>query len=515
MRLGDLKTQVSLKMALFTTATMAVLCVLILLIFSHLDIQMHGQATLLKAIAVVSALFLFFQAILSVLAVAIFVLKPLSKLQQSLQRVAEGNLILRLSETSQDEFGELSGTVNQMLTAMADRETLKRGTDQRLAAVEATLKARPDMEAKAKLIDKMNLELSEAFTDLSLLYRVSQNLNSVLEIDELIDTVKGIFSDHVKCDQFALLVVTKEGQHLRLATQRGLLLVGQAKEVYSVGVGMSGHVVREKKSLYLPDLSESSFEHQINEVEKRAHGSLFCTPLIVQNEAIGVMLIVRAEKDGFTPTDRQSLEAIVSQIAVAYDRSQLYGKTKELSVRDELTGAYNRRFFHQRLELELKRAERFKRPVSLLMIDVDHFKRFNDTYGHLKGDDVLKRLTHLIEHNIREIDLFARFGGEEFVVVLADTPIQDAVVVANKLRELIATQLDLGDVGEPARLTSLTVSIGVSAVPTIAKDHEELVNTADMALYMAKKNGRNQVYCYQSGSLPLDDVIAKMGFMVN
>ncbi|MDO8518802.1 MAG: GGDEF domain-containing protein, partial [Deltaproteobacteria bacterium] len=182
------------------------------------------------------------------------------------------------------------------------------------------------------------------------------------------------------------------------------------------------------------------------------------------------------------------------QVAIAYSRTMLYMKTKELSVTDDLTGVFNRRHFQQVLRMEWKRASRFERPLSLLMIDADHFKSFNDRFGHLVGDKILKQLAQLLLRNVREVDAVARFGGEEFVVVLADTELKDAVAVAEKLRKLVETGEDLPD---GVDFDGLTVSIGVSSYPEMADSEEELINTADLALYQAKGTGRNRVKGYE------------------
>lgn len=186
----------------------------------------------------------------------------------------------------------------------------------------------------------------------------------------------------------------------------------------------------------------------------------------------------------------------------------------ELSVRDELTGVYNRRHFQQMLNIEIKRAERAQRNVSLLMIDVDRFKQFNDTYGHVKGDELLTRLTVLLQSHLREGDLLARYGGEEFVVMLTDATLRDATKVAEKLKLLVQSELriDISDrrfcrIGR----TQITVSVGVSSYPLCAANQKGLIETADIAMYQAKRDGRNLCRCYQAvdDELPLMSSITK------
>ncbi|MBW2732416.1 MAG: diguanylate cyclase [Deltaproteobacteria bacterium] len=159
-----------------------------------------------------------------------------------------------------------------------------------------------------------------------------------------------------------------------------------------------------------------------------------------------------------------------------------------LAITDGLTGKYNHRYFHERVALEVERSRRSGSPLSLLMIDVDFFKRFNDTHGHLAGDGALKRVAALISEDRRVNDIVARYGGEEFAVLLLDTSPGAAEMVAEQMRERIANSGEAEFVGE-----RLTISIGVAACPEHALEGEALVDVADQALYRAKDLGRDRV----------------------
>src|SRR5262249_20204166 len=153
--------------------------------------------------------------------------------------------------------------------------------------------------------------------------------------------------------------------------------------------------------------------------------------------SLGAINFSRAEVDGFSTRDIRLLTTVAGQVAIALENARLYAKTKELTLIDELTRVYNRRHFQKILEMEFKRAKRFRRPLSLLMIDVDHFKEFNDTFGHLEGDHVLTDLAAVLADNLREVDTVARYGGEEFSVILPNTGLEDASGVAVKLKILV------------------------------------------------------------------------------
>jgi len=189
--------------------------------------------------------------------------------------------------------------------------------------------------------------------------------------------------------------------------------------------------------------------------------------------------------------DENQLHAAVVEL-VAMENAQLHTKTRELSVRDELTALYNRRHFQEVLQMEWKRATRFKRPLSLLMIDIDHFKIFNDTFGHLTGDKVLKTISKLLIKNLREVDTIARFGGEEFVVLLPDTDVEGAQVVGEKIRRIVEGER----LSEDRHIMPLTISIGISNFPKDAREMDDLIDHSDVVLYEAKDRGRNQVVTY-------------------
>lgn len=289
----------------------------------------------------------------------------------------------------------------------------------------------------------------ESLKELSVLFQVSQALAHTLELSELLNVIRKILTESLQISEFKLFFFT-----------------GSSKETLEL----------------------------VSDQSSKNDSQLRIIPLMAADEPIGELHVGRGEKHSFSGGEIQLLESVANQVAIAYSRSKLYMKTKELSVTDELTGVFNRRHFGQALRMEWKRASRFDRSISLLMIDVDHFKSFNDRSGHLMGDKILKELASLLLRNIREVDTVARFGGEEFVIILADTDWKDALTVGEKLRALIETGDDLPDGKD---FEGLTVSIGVSSYPEMADSEEELINTADLALYQAKESGRNRVIGYE------------------
>ena len=224
------------------------------------------------------------------------------------------------------------------------------------------------------------------------------------------------------------------------------------------------------------------------------------TPILVLVEAGNLEPLVKALNIGVNdyllrPIDTNELEARVrtQMKRKAYeDRLRVnYHKSLEMAVTDPLTGLYNRRYMNQHLETHVLAATNADKPCSLLIVDIDHFKRVNDTYGHDIGDDVLKKLAAHISLNTRGVDMACRFGGEEFVIIMPDTTSDVAVTVAERLRAAVADN-PVGIRGQDAHL-SLTISVGVATTSGGVDTSESLMKKADSALYQAKESGRNKV----------------------
>lgn len=226
--------------------------------------------------------------------------------------------------------------------------------------------------------------------------------------------------------------------------------------------------------------------------------NIYYSPLIGKQNTFGVIKLILDEFEVKLIFENaliargyiDSLESLAKILGIFFNSILLYKKLEELSVTDELTGAYNRRFFDKKIKEEVIRARRYKKDISLLILDLDNLKQINDTYGHLVGDEALVKLANILSSNLRSTDYLCRYGGDEFAIIMPETSGYDAFYKAELLRKLIA----LEDITLPNGCSfNMTVSIGVGEYTDNIATEEELIKKADTALYIAKSKGKNTV----------------------
>lgn len=337
-------------------------------------------------------------------------------------------------------------------------------------------------------------ETHEALRDMRLLFEIAQGVSSTIELPELLERITTLIRANLSLREFVVLLFDPEHQFLQVRAAFGFPDDQRLQNmIFHVGEGVSGEVARLGKMISVRDTrKEPRFLYYRG--EQQADGALVSIPLWYKNEVLGVVNFGRAGVGSFPQKEIRLLTVIANQVALAIANARLYMQTRELAVRDELTGLYNRRHFQEVLQIEWKRAVRFHRPISVLMIDVDHFKAYNDNFGHLHGDHVLRHLAEVLRRNLREVDTVARFGGEEFVVLLPDTDRAGALHVGEKLRRLI--EQERFPIPQEGAVRPLTISAGLAVHPDDAQHIEDLIDHADIALYEAKDTGRNRVVAY-------------------
>jgi diguanylate cyclase (GGDEF)-like protein len=212
--------------------------------------------------------------------------------------------------------------------------------------------------------------------------------------------------------------------------------------------------------------------------------------MMAQGEALGVLYLSATETGAFTQSKRELAITVAEQIALALANLKLHEALQQQSIRDSLTGLFNRRYLEESLEREVSRAERKQQTVGIIMLDIDHFKRFNDTFGHDAGDTVLRELGIFLKKNIRGSDIACRFGGEELLIILPEADLSVTLQRAEQIREGIK-HLNLHSRNQ--QLGTITLSLGVGIFPQHGITGDMVIQAADIALYQAKAQGRDRV----------------------
>ena len=285
-----------------------------------------------------------------------------------------------------------------------------------------------------------------------------------------------------------------------LARRNQAALERQAGESLAANVFTLYELTKEVAKNLKEDEAFSTFKRKLQESVAFKECLLLepASPEIKQRQAEGYTLFNMQSKEqnlavlgveGLKPEEEEKLMILAHQFALALRRIKLYEELEKLATVDSLTELHTRRYFLQRLEEELNRSKKRKMIFSFLMIDVDFFKSFNDRYGHLTGDQILREVARIIQENIREIDIAGRYGGEELSVLLPDTPQEGAVLVAERIRT--ATEKTLIKAYDAT--VSLTISIGVATFPEDGDNVQDIIDKADQCLLKAKQQGRNRV----------------------
>jgi diguanylate cyclase (GGDEF)-like protein len=314
-------------------------------------------------------------------------------------------------------------------------------------------------------------------------------INAIAREATVVLDIKGLLSKACEKIQEAFLVshvsvLLKDEEDLVLRAHYGSLTprVPEGGRI-PAAAGLLGRALHESKTLIendsktVPDYVEIFLETR----------SRMCIPLVSFGHTLGVLVLDSARPGSFSATDIQSLESVADICATAIQNAHYVERVKQLAYLDGLTGIFNRRFFELRIEEEVERARRFDTGMAVIMVDIDQFKRLNDEFGHLLGDEVLRQVSSIFYQQLRKIDVVCRYGGEEFAILLSQTSQQHAMGVAEKLRRLVETWQFPG-VPRP-----VTISAGTATYPDHGMTREELVKAADAGLYAAKQAGRNCV----------------------
>ena len=374
------------------------------------------------------------------------------------------------------------------LRAAAVGSAAKRKSKRSEVADAPTLASGLDLAARLRASDRgarNRLDGREALVD------IVRAVNATLEPQK----IAGLIIDHaatwVPAPSWALVSSTASGE-LSVLADRGL--VG---EMRPAACAVAGWVMQRGDQFATADLASDA------RVSHPAAGAVVAFALTSRSQAVGALIAldraVSSREPRVPPGLLRAMHVLLEPQAVALDNALRFKRVEELSVTDDLTQLYNSRYLDSVLRRETKRASRSGRPLSLLFIDLDGFKGVNDTHGHLSGSKALVEAAGVIRGSARETDVVARFGGDEFAVVLPDTGCEGAFAVGERVRDRLAAHGVLATAGLDIHLTA---SVGVATLPDVAASAEELVHAADKAMYQVKDSGKNGI---QAAASPADN----------
>jgi diguanylate cyclase (GGDEF)-like protein len=320
---------------------------------------------------------------------------------------------------------------------------------------------------------------------------VAKTVVSTLDLDTLLQAIMVSAMHYSETPAGSVALYDSTNKELSLHAHSGLSAEFVKVERWTVSNGgLTEQILKSGEIFIVGDTENSPFFHNPVAI-KEGIRSLICVPLIFQNDIVGILYL-----DDFTPRefDRGKLEllAILSSFAaLAIHNARLHNRTRVMAITDFLTGLYNHRYFQQILTQELGRATRYEKTLSLIILDIDNFKSFNDRFGHAVGDKVLIAIGEIINRSLRKVDFAFRYGGEEFVILLPETPLENAILTVERIRERIADEAS-SSVPE-ADGSRVTVSAGVACYPENGSNREDLFSLMDSYLYKAKSMGKNRV----------------------
>ncbi|MEO0294112.1 MAG: diguanylate cyclase [candidate division WOR-3 bacterium] len=330
--------------------------------------------------------------------------------------------------------------------------------------------------ANSRLYQKLN----EVMRELRISCDLSNIINASLDIDQLIEEIIKQLTMHFGYEIIAVYLVEEDGKYATLKWGVNSIKEHIGTKMRIDEGGIIGRVIETGQPYYAADVSMVPL-HGPKGFKKRSE---FSIPLKIRDKVIGVLDIESLQREAFPKSARNLLVALGAQIAIAIERSKLFEETKRLSIEDPLTGAVNRRILEEKIMEEIALAEKRGEEFTILFLDFDNFKEFNDRYGHQRGDEGLKIFSNIMKSCLSSNDLLGRYGGDEFIALLRKTNINKAVKIANQMLEKVR---------ENEFLKGLTVSIGVGVYPYDGKTFIELVRYADNACYIAKEKGGDRI----------------------
>ncbi len=400
------------------------------------------------------------------------IVDPIISISREADHIASGHFehVIKVGIGREDEIGDLSSALDKL-----------------------TLRIRSSMEelsSYGEKTKKINFEINKKVIILSNLLQISSLISQGSQLNEILTLSVDKIMQVGQSDVGFLMVKDESQDVLSMKCMRGEGLQGFANLKIKLGQELLGNII-SKKEVFILDNNNRETSSLIKEFQEKFNlRNAIIIPLYVRGKALGVICIANNKEDfSYTSDDLEVVEIFVKQIAIALETDFLHFRVQKLEVKDALTGLYNERFIKARLDEEIKRAVIYQRPCSLLLFNVDNFRRYYTLFGGLASESALKRIALSLEDSITEIDRVGRMGDNDFALVLPERNKKEAVKIAEAIREKLEHLFK----EEPEVNKRLTVSGGVSENPIDGVSAEELLTKAKQLLDEAKAHGKNRI----------------------
>ena len=338
--------------------------------------------------------------------------------------------------------------------------------------------------------------LDKKFDRFAAISELTKTMTGIRDYETLLQTILDKSADLLKAEQGSLMLVDHETENLHVEAKKGNNEDVPEKHRINWGEGIAGKVAEFGEAILVENLEDDPRVMQKNRQHYKTR-SFVSVPLKIDDRIIGVLnLSDKMSGEVFDEEDLKLIQSFATQAAIVMERNVFYHRSEELkklTITDSLTGLLNRRYLYERLKDEVARSERYNHHLSLLMLDLDGFKSCNDTFGHLFGDKMLKVIAEALQNTVRSMDIVARYGGDEFMVILPETAEALAIDIAERLRSNVEVKALLPQEAADKVPHPLTASIGVVCYPDHGKTIELLLENVDKALYRAKNKGKNKI----------------------
>jgi len=393
----------------------------------------------------------------------------------------------KISIAGTDPISAEAGILSPLAAVAAERYgqalvELERGIGEREEKLRQVEMLRRDLE-------ETKVHLEAKIQDLRTIYEVSTAIAGTLDTEELFRILPERVMRTLGLNDFCILLYNPETRMLVCRAGAGMASNLAGDFEIAPGEGVSGRVFETGEPIYLPDVRSSS-EFLYYGGRRMDVRSFMCVPLLSKGRAIGVLNVHHSAPKAFDGESVATMRILASYLATAIENADLFHFVKTLAEKDSLTLLYNHGAFHEKLQIELERAARYGRALSVIMLDLDGFKGINDAYGHVVGDRILLMTAGVLCAHLRKSDIAARYGGDEFAVILPETDLAAAATIASRIAAGIS-EVRM-DTGKGSAIT-FTASIGYAACLPDSCGRENILNVADRLMYESKRRGRGGV----------------------